>query len=192
MPKTFGWTAVSVFIFMSSVATLHGDSFSVSLIPSSGDVSGPAGSTVGWGYSLDNESLNDWLVTTNLQAGTFLNGSPNSLFDFPDLGPGDSAMVTFDPVAGTGLYELTWDGSAPSGFTDTGTFELDAEWWSGDPLNGGSFISEATPIFVSYSAVVESGVTSAVPEPSSLPMMILIWLCVLGVIRTGKQSSIAR
>src|ERR1700733_7443723 len=128
-------------ISVLTLPVLKADSYTFSLIPSTGDVSGPAGSTVGWGYFLENDSTSDWLVTTDLQAGTFLDGTPISVFDFPDLGPGQSVTVPFDPIAGTGVYQLTWDPSVPLGFTNTGTFELDAEWWSDDPLTDGVYLA---------------------------------------------------
>lgn len=152
---------------------LRADTYSFSLVPASGNIGGPPGSTVGWGYSLDNNSSSDWLVTSNLQAGTFLDGSPNPLFDFPDLSPGESVTVPFDPVAGTGLYELIWEGSAPIGFSNSGTFELDAQWWTGDPLNGGAYIGDAAATTINYSAVVAT-VTSPVPEPSSWFLLVIV------------------
>ncbi|HYR88897.1 MAG TPA: hypothetical protein VE422_32780, partial [Terriglobia bacterium] len=67
--------------------TAHADPFTFSLLPAGGTVSGTPGSTVGWGYTVANLSTN-WLLTTNLSADLFLNGTPNALFDFPILAPG--------------------------------------------------------------------------------------------------------
>jgi hypothetical protein len=157
---------------------LRADTYSFSLVPASGNIGGSPGSAVGWGYSLENNSSSDWLVTSNLQAGTFLDGSPNPLFDFPDLGPGELVTVPFDPVAGLGLYELIWEVSAPSGFSNTGTFELDAQWWTGDPLNGGAFVGDAPATTINYSAVV----TSPVPEPSSSFLFVMV-LVTFGLVK---------
>jgi hypothetical protein len=44
---------------------------------------------------------------------------------------------------GVGLLDLTWDTSAPNGFTNSGRATISAEWWTGDPLTGGSFIMNA-------------------------------------------------
>ena len=61
----------------------------------------------------------------------------------------------------------------PSVLRIQGTFELDAEWWTGDPLNGGAFIGDASSTFINYSATVTSAVTSSLPEPSCLNLIMI-------------------
>jgi len=156
-----------VFILMLGSYPVVADSYSFGLIPADGKVAGPPGSTVGWGYSITNESNQYWLVTVALNAGSFLNGTPNAIFDFPILAPGNNATEIFDPNAPSGLYELTWDATAPSGFINSGLFTLSAEWWSGDPLNGGVFVMDAPDTYAFYSAEVGSPVS----EPSSLALL---------------------
>ncbi|MBV8809614.1 MAG: hypothetical protein JO033_13150 [Acidobacteriaceae bacterium] len=56
------------------------------------NVSSPAGSLTGWGYSMTNESSSLWLVTTGLIAGPLFHVTPTLLFDFPDLAPGRRSM----------------------------------------------------------------------------------------------------
>src|SRR5262249_52442124 len=113
--------AVAAFlVFSSSVA--RADSFTVNTIPTNGSVAGPAGSTVGWGYSITNLSLTNWLVTTAIAAGNFLNGAPSAIFDFPILAPTSQLNAPFDALAGAGLYTLTWSGTAPVGFVNSGSF----------------------------------------------------------------------
>jgi hypothetical protein len=129
------------------------------------------GSTIGWGYALQNQSSSLWLVPSDLNAGTFLNGTPALLFDFPVLGPGASATKDFDPGTSTGLYQLTWDALAPLGFVNAGTFTLGAQWWSGDPTAGGVFVSDAPSARATYMATVTA---SAVPEPGTLGLMALV------------------
>ena len=110
-----------------------GDIIDFSLIPGDGAVAGPPGSTVGWGYSITNNSLTDWFLPTVLNSDSFANGIPAVLFDFPMVAPGASISVSFDSGTATGLYELTWDGGAPVGFVNSGNFVLSAQWWDGDP-----------------------------------------------------------
>jgi hypothetical protein len=156
---------------------LWADSFSFTLVPGSGNVSGAPGSTVGWGYSITNDSSTYWLVTTDLNADPFLNGTPNLIFDFPDLAPGATATEPFDPIAPAGLYELTWDNSAPPGFANSGTFDVSAEWWNGDPLNGGSYVTDAPNEGQAYSATV-----TATPEPAIIALL-LTGLVGMGALR---------
>jgi hypothetical protein len=145
---------------------VYADSFTFSTLPGTGNVAGPAGSTVGWGYSLSNQSLTDWLVTTAISAGTFLYGTPSAIFDFPILAPGATISVPFSAVGGLGLYQLTWSATAPGGFVNSGTFDLSAEWWNGDPLAGGSFVTNAADQTAAYTATV-----TALPVPSTLLLM---------------------
>jgi hypothetical protein len=161
---------------------LAAETVSFTLLPANGNVSGPAGSTVGWGYQLTNNGSTDWFVPTDLNTdSSFSDGTPTLLFDFPDLAPNTTAMETFDPVNGIGLYQFTWDPSAPGGSVNSGNFVLSGEWWDGDPLNGGNFIADAIDISAAYTASVNTG-TSSSPEPSSLAMavsglgiLIVIW-----------------
>jgi hypothetical protein len=73
-------------------------------------------------------------------------GATTLLFDFPDITPGASVSIPFDGGAAAGLYRLVWHASAPVGFANFGVFRLSAEWWSGDPLNGGVFVDNAADI----------------------------------------------
>jgi hypothetical protein len=157
------------------------------LIPASGAISGPPGSTIGWGYSITNESASDWLVTVGLNADSFLNGTPSLLFDFPALAPTAAKTMPLDEATGAGLYMLTWDSSAPVGFVNSGTFVLNAQWWDGDPLNGGSYMMDALDTSQVYSATV-SQTTGVVPEPST-------WLLLLtgfGMLACRKVLSSGR
>ena len=52
------------------------DSYTFSVTPTNGAISGTAGSTIGWGYSITNSSSTDWLVTSDLTASPFANGTP--------------------------------------------------------------------------------------------------------------------
>ena len=158
------------------------DTYSFTALPN--DVAGPAGSTVGWGYTVSNESTTSWLVLTALDAAVFDQGSPDSLFDFPSLAPGETVSVAFDPANLAGLYELTWDATAPIGFVNTGFFSLHGEWWDGDPLAGGNFLSEAPDESTPYSATV-TGSTS-IPEPSAV--LVLPWIAAVLILRKARHK----
>ena len=163
------------------------DSFTFGVLPPGGAVSGPPGSTVGWGYTFTNQSTSNWLVLTGVNADVFQHGTPSAaLFDFPVLAPTTTLTVAYDPINGFGLFEFTWDPNAPVGFTNSGIFIVNAEWWSGDPFAGGSFVSFATDQSDAYSATVTP--STAVPEPSSL----LFMLTGLAGVAMRKASALRR
>lgn len=137
------------------------------------NVTGPSGlpTLTGWGYSIHNESSSDWLVTTNLTAGAFLYATPTLLFDFPDVAPGATADVRYDPVTSAGLYQILWNANTPSGFVNSGTFTLGAQWWNGNPLSGGRFLSDASNTSQPYSA---SFTTTPEPETVGLAGLALL------------------
>ena len=167
---------LAVLLLVCAVSPLAADSIVFITLPMNGNVTGIAGSTVGWGYSITNNSDTDWFVPTALNPdSSFSNGTPTLLFDFPDLAPDTTASETFDPVNGIGLYEFAWDASAPEGFINSGNFVLSGEWWDGDPLNGGNFIADAIDTSTAYSASVGSIATGSTPEPSSIVMMLAGW-----------------
>jgi hypothetical protein len=151
-------------------------------VPAAENVSGPAGlSLTGWGYTIHNESSSLWLVTTGLSAGTFLHATPTVLFDFPDIAPGATIDVPYNPVTPAGLYQILWDANAPPGFVNSGTFTLTGQWWSGDPLNGGTPVANAPSETQPYSASF-----TAVPEPGT------IGLAGLALFAVGVLTSIRR
>src|ERR1700722_2403518 len=151
-----------------SATTSRADGISFGTLPANGNVSGAPGSTVGWGYTLTNNTSN-WLDVVNLSAGSFTIGSPVAIifFDFPILAPGISIAVQFDAQTDTGLYELNLFPKAPLGASDGGTFLLDSQYFSGIPLSCGScFIGLAPEVTANYTATVTS-----VPEPASLLLL---------------------
>jgi hypothetical protein len=175
---------------------MYADPFAFTTIPASGTVIGGPGSTVGWGYSITNLSSTNWLMITALGAGTFLLGTPDaSLFNFPILEPGATVIVNY--VAGlSGLFEFSWDLTAPDGLENIGTFLLSGEFWNGDPFGGGTFVDFATDQSAPYIARVSS--PSSVPEPSGLILLALGLAAVLlgreyvsyfGRSHTSKQLS---
>jgi hypothetical protein len=146
------------------------DTYTFSLLPSSGNVAGLPGTTVGWGYSITNESATDWLVTSSLDSYPFFYGMPGFVFDFPEVAPLTTVTVPFDPTTPAGLFELTFYGSAPPGAADSGTFTLSAQWWSG-PVGSGTELSDALDATAIYSASVTGSPWASVPEPATLSLL---------------------
>jgi hypothetical protein len=153
-------------------ATSYADTFTFSTIPHSGSISGAAGSTVGWGYSVTNNSLDQWLLfnTIGTDAG-FSDGTPNGgVFDSPIVAPGVTITTDYDGISG--LFEFTWDAGAPAGSFNSGNFVLSAEWWNGDPFDDvaqGEFLESIPDFSVPYSVSVPVSCNcTPVPETSSL------------------------
>lgn len=159
---------LSLVVMLLAGPAAFADTWTFGLLPPSGAVSGAPGSTVGWGYTITNQSGTNWLVLSGLNAGSFQNGTPTSIFDFPILAPGQTIFISFDFLNLLGLYALTWDSNAPIGFVNSGTFVLDAEWWDGDPFGDGQFLDLADPQSANYSATASA---AAVPEPSTLLLL---------------------
>lgn len=143
--------------------------WSFELIPMDGAVEGPPGSTVGWGYTISNPDPLNWLAPWNVSADPFVNGTPNLIFDFPIVAPSTTITVPYDGI--NGFYELSWDASAPIGFTNSGSFIVSADWYDADPLAGGNFLEAAEDRSVSYLATVASVAPAPVPEPATWLLM---------------------
>jgi hypothetical protein len=185
MKKRYALALVAVVLSVGlACSSARADSYSFGLAPADGSVSGPPGSAIGWGYTITNDSTTNWLVTSGLSSDPFIHGTPNLIFDFPDLAPGANTTVSFDPSTSAGLFELTWDASAPVGLSNNGTFDLSAQWWSGDPLNGGTFLMNAPNTLAPYSATV----SSPVPEPSTLLLLFGGFLVGLAMLRVRNQD----
>jgi hypothetical protein len=179
---------LTALLFSCFSCPLAADSLTFSLLPPGGTVTGSPGSTVGWGYSITNNSTLDWFIATGLNPdSSFSDGTPLSLFDFPNIGPGASAVESFDSVNSIGLYQFSWDPSAPSGDSNSGNFALSGQWWDGDPLNGGNFIANAIDTTAMYTAIVDNSTSS--PEPMSA-FLALAGLVGIGCIRKyGKKKN---
>jgi hypothetical protein len=160
MQNIKGFSVLLFVVCLASLAFADSLTYTFDVIPPSGNVTAVPGATVGWGYSITNDSLSEDLVTIALNANPFFFGTPLSLFDFPIVAPG--ATITENFVVNTmGLYQETFFPNLPPGSSDTGVFTLSAEFCSG-PTSPGTCTSVPDTV-VAYSATV-----SAVPEPSTI------------------------
>jgi hypothetical protein len=177
-----------LFAAISPSLLLGSDVYMFSTIPGDGNISGAPGATIGWGYSITNESTTDWLLATNLNADSFAFGTPTLLFDFPEVAPGATVTEVFDPIGLTGLYEDVLNDPVPDGSVDSGDFVLSAQWYTGDPFNGGTFIADALDTDAAYSATVTS--SSSTPEPSSFALLASGIIAIIGwrMIGFGNRS----
>lgn len=149
------------------------------------------GETVGWGYEIVNDETDYWLVITGLVPDPFAHGTgSDAIFGFPILAPASSpgSTVIQPYVPGVaGLYEFTWDLTAPGGFVNSGVFHISAELWDGDPFAGGQFAS-TLPDFIAPFTVTANEPSASVPEPTTL----LIFLTGFGCAGLSRLVSARR
>lgn len=160
-----GWPMAAVCL-LSSTFVSHADTYTFSLIPANGSISGIPGSVIGWGYQITNNSTTDWLSTLSVNAGIFQHATLDSgdYFDFPLVAPGATVTLAFTNAGvsgfGAGLAALKWDANAPLGFTDSGNFDLSACFAN----SAGTCLVAAPDALAPYSATV------AAPEPPSFTL----------------------
>ena len=138
------WVLLLIVAVVALPASGFADDIALTLLPLSGDIGGLSGSTVGWGYTITNNTAL-WIQTEAVTSDAFLNGTPNQIFDFPAVAPGSFVTLDFSLVVTglcsfppCGLYALAWDFSAPVGFVNSGTFIVSSDFYNGDPNNGGT------------------------------------------------------
>jgi hypothetical protein len=138
------------------------------LLPANGAIVGQAGSTIGWGYTVTNGSEH-WLELTSVSADPFEHATGDaSPFDFAILAPGQTHTAIYDAAVGfPGLFQLTWDLSAPVGFTNIGVFVVTGMLWNASPFDSAAAVIALAPdLTAAYSASV-----TPVPEPGTLLLM---------------------
>jgi hypothetical protein len=184
------WVSLALGLLLTTRPS-RADSLTFTVIPA--DVSGPAGTTVGWGFSITNTSTSaDYLDISGIDSDLFLatDGIPDaSIFLFPNLAPGQTATQLYDPVDQLGLFQFTWNADVPIGTTETGDFTLYGAFC--DPsvdiycAEDGSSPSTALAS-AAYSATVISSSTAPVPEPSYF-LLLFSGLCGIGLWTWHRQ-----
>jgi hypothetical protein len=171
------------------------DSVTLTLDPTNGALTGPAGSTVGWGFTLTNTSTDLFAVISGSDfcVGVITSPCSTSFGTYTDLaglqfivvGPSpesNSFAAVFDNTLGTGLGSFLIDPGATG--TVTGQILLFYDLYNLDP-NSPAFDPLANTVSVGNlltapASVTVGNPTTSVPEPSSLALVI----CAAGMIGT--------
>ena len=139
---------------------------SITFTTSSATVSGSNGSTVGFGYTIVNNTA-DFYQPTSLNAGSFSIGTPNSIFDYPEVAPNTTVTESFTTVTGAscptpdcGLFEIKLTGMA--GQSNSGVFDISGELFADQAET--MDLGAAPELSQSYGVTVTS--STVTPEPS--------------------------
>jgi len=169
MRRYLYWVFLTLGVLLANPAA-RADTLTFTVMPP--DVSGPAGTLVGWGFSLTNNSTTDYLDISAVDGSLFMNGTPDSspfLFSFSSLGPGETLTQAYDPVNGLGLFQLLWDPNAPVGFANTGFFTLYGAFCDPSDITCAEDLSVTSTALATgaYSATVSPAGGVITPEPSA-------------------------
>lgn len=155
----------------------------LTLIPSTAR-SGPPGSTIGWGFTIQNDS--NYIEITSAQfclnpvispactpstIGTFtdiISQFGNDIIVGPPGGTLPSSITEpyeFDALAQTGVGNLAIDPLAMAGTTDFGEIVLTYNLFDQDPNNGGNEIG--TDLVMTANTSVTVSPATATPEPAT-------------------------
>jgi hypothetical protein len=159
------------------------------LIPSNGVITGIPGQTIGWGFTITNDST--YLVITGSQFCSNESVTPFCYMPSPSLGTfkdftgsqfvlvgpapeSISVRQLFDDLALTGIGSFTIDSEAAPGSAVAGIIELTYDLFSVSP-NSESFnpLTDTISDGSFLSAAAEVDVISAVSEPKSLSLVLL-------------------
>jgi len=174
MQRYLYWASLALGLLLTTRPS-RADSLTFTVIPA--DVSGPAGKTVCWGFSISNTSTSgDYLDISFIDSDVFADGTADgSIFTLAPLAPGQTATQLYDPVDSLGLFQFTWNSGVPVGTTESGQFRLTGAFC--DPTVD-QFCAEdhsvASIVLASadYSATVSPTGVVTTPEPSSVCLML--------------------
>lgn len=169
---------LALLIAAAFAACAQAGPLSLTLLPTSGIVTGSPGTVVGWGFTITYSGPSDWVLLTGSEfTGSTVYGSYVDYLSLSNAplyvaGPSPESSTisqSWDPSSNPplGLGEFDINATALPGAIIAGTIQVDYQVFSEDPndpnFDPGSFVSSGT-----VSASAEVGVT---PEPACLLTM---------------------
>jgi hypothetical protein len=163
----------------------------LTLNPVGGSISGVSGSTVGWGFTLSNDSGFAVPSLVVFCEGLFNTSCPNTYGTFTDFAAqfqtnvvGATVVQSFDNATKQGIGSFAINANAPGGAKDIGTIFLVYDTFSCDITDVNcNPIQTGFSQLLSVSAEVDVA-QSSVPEPATLG---LTTLGVLGIIAVSRR-----
>lgn len=185
---------IAVFFVMVASFTAHADDTTLTLDPASGAIAGPAGSTVGWGFTFA-ESGDDFAVITGTDfcVGPLMSPCSNTFGTYTDFA--GAQFLVAGPAPEQGSITQSFDNTAMLGMgsfainpSSTGTIDgyiaLTYDLFSVDP-NAANFdptvdtVSTGNYLFANASVTVGT-VTGTTPEPATVTLLALGLAMLLG------------
>jgi hypothetical protein len=162
------------FLCLAAAPALFADEISFTLDPGSGVIAGAPGETIGWGFTLTNDT-DDWITVTSSDLENETDPDLGVYTDFISAQGGNAGLYggalapyttwteAFDGVSqGAGSYTI--DPSALYPATDDGLLSVYFDIYDGDPGNGGNYLS---------SSLVQAGFeVETVPEPGPVGLLL--------------------
>ena len=151
------------------LAVSQAQAVSLSLDPLGGALSGKPGDTVGWGFTLSNDS--GFLVVSSAEFKPQpAIGSFNDFIglQFLIVGPGVTVSQAFDTLLHTGIGSFVLDSNAPRGSVAGAPIALSYDLYSVNPLDSTFDPGVHT---LSLGNIVTAEASVSVPEPGSLLLM---------------------
>ena len=143
----------------------------ITLGPLGGSISGSAGTTVGWGYTVTNDSATDWVVLTGSSFNTPAGWGTYTDYaglNYVVLAPlADSPQQAFDAVLMFGVGGFAIDPGAVTGSQATGNIQLDYDTYNDDPSVGTKLASGTAQA----AAQVTVSDPTATPEPGTMMLL---------------------
>jgi len=177
-----GWIFFAALLASATLSTL-GASPALVLNPVSGNIAGPPGSTIGWGFTITNDigyiEINSAQFCDNPVNPPACNGPTTGVFnDFTGYNdiivgpPGgtdpDSVTQPFDAINLTGVGSFQVDPAANPGDSDSGEIVLSYTLTSLDP-NDPNAVFEGTGFLTALAGVT----VTATPEPGAAGLLVL-------------------